>query len=47
MLADYRYFGNFYNELIEYCLDKKIEMSGLLLTFPDTETKLEVILYWC
>ena len=47
VLADYRYYGKFDKELKEYCREKDIEISGLILKFPDDETKLEFILYWC
>lgn len=48
ILSDYTYWGNpkIYNSLVKYCNENNIFLQGLLLVFPDTETKISFILRW-
>lgn len=49
LLSNYIYWGDpsIYKKLVEYCDENNIFFQGLLLVFPDDETKIEFLMSWC
>lgn len=46
ILSDYNYWSDVYKRLEKWANDNNSDLVGMILTFPDEETKMLFILEW-